>query len=264
MSIEIVGTGHIFEKSVKKVKKKIEEEKPDLVALELDRERFYGLQKRFLYEREEKKKSFWSSLGRGGSFPLLAFFLERIQEKLSKLGVKPGSEMLQALESAKKEGSEVVLIDRNVRITLNHLINIPLKEKIKWLGIRKVGRYKELLDNKVENLLNEIMVDKILANLEKDLPQTYNFLVKERDKFMAYNLFQIQRQRPQAKILAIVGLGHKKGLLSYLSKLEKEMIEIDLGEILREKKVSFFQFFSFLLIILLALIILEVGFFLRK
>lgn len=44
MSIRIIGTGHIFELSVKEVRNAIVEDKPDIVAVELDEKRYWALE----------------------------------------------------------------------------------------------------------------------------------------------------------------------------------------------------------------------------
>lgn len=254
MSIELVVTGHILERSVREVQESIREKKPDIVALELDRGRLEGLKNKF-YGKERE--------GKGGPFPLLPFLLEKIQEKLGKrLGVSPGSEMLQALKTAQEEGSKVVLIDRDIGITLNHLLNIPFKEKINLLNLRKfnLGEIKS-----VEDLLEDEIIEDILKKLEKELPHTYKALIEERDQFMAYNLFQIQQQQPHQEILGVVGAGHKKGILNSLQEIQKKGVgEVNLQENLQEKSISFFQFLSLTFMVLLAFIIIEVSFWRRK
>ena len=43
MGIEIIGTGHIFERSVREVREAIYETRPDVVAVELDEARYRAL-----------------------------------------------------------------------------------------------------------------------------------------------------------------------------------------------------------------------------
>lgn len=162
MGIDVIGTGHILEKSVREVKKKIEEKKPDMVALELDRDRFHELKRRF-YSKKKDRGNWWNLIKEGGgSFLVLGFLLEKIQERLGRnLGVSPGSEMIQAIKSAKKDGSEVILIDRDIRVTMNHFFRIPFKEKKKLLnlkmfdwkvrGMPPITNLDELLEEKSNN-----------------------------------------------------------------------------------------------------------------
>jgi pheromone shutdown-related protein TraB len=114
--IIIVGTAHVSEKSVQEVVSKIEEARPDIVAVELCPARY-----RALTGQEEEKEIKISELLSGGrlSFFLVQLFLAYIQKKIGdEMGVKPGSEMLAAIEAAKRTGARVALVDRDVGITI--------------------------------------------------------------------------------------------------------------------------------------------------
>ena len=114
--IIIVGTAHVSEKSVQEVVSKIEEVRPDIVAVELCPARY-----RALTGQEEDKEIKISELLSGGrlSFFLVQLFLGYIQRKIGdEMGVKPGSEMLAAIEAAKRTGARVALVDRDVGITI--------------------------------------------------------------------------------------------------------------------------------------------------
>ncbi len=262
MSIEVLGTGHIFQRSVEEVRENIQEKKPDIVALELDRGRFYSLMENF--EGKEEKREWLGIVRGGGSFPVLTFLLEKLQKKLGeRLGVFPGSEMIQAVKSARGIGSKIVLIDRDIRITMNHFLTIPFKERVRLLKLGGVDwNGKELfLEGSVEDLLKKEVIESVLDEVKKKLPCIYQALVDERDRFMSYNLFHIQKQNPEKRILVVVGAGHRKGILRYLELLEKGKLEdINLKEILEERKTSLFQFFSLTFIIFLTFIIMELGF----
>ena len=56
-NIIIIGTSHIAPESVKFVKEKIREEKPEIVAIELDKDRMMSL----LQQQKEKNKKYQKS-----------------------------------------------------------------------------------------------------------------------------------------------------------------------------------------------------------
>ncbi len=227
--IKVVGTGHIFEKSVRAVTSAIEEEKPQIVAIELDAARFRALEESGWRldapDRDVGFRSLLKAAGGGGSFPvLLQGVLALIQKELGKeFGISPGSDMVAAIRSAQAAGCRIALIDRDIDITLNHILAIPLKEKLRLFTSGK-GEGVALgaaLGNGVEGLLEEKNIAAVMEALKADLPTLYSALVDERDRYMASALLSLAEKYPDAKIVAVVGAGHAAGLASYLSGPEK-------------------------------------------
>jgi len=224
--IKIVGTGHILEKSVRDVEKFVDEEKPDIIALELDTKRFRALEEsgwRLDFSEEDItfRALLREMLGGGSLLVLLGKFLALIQRDLgSKFGVHPGSEMVAAIQSARDSGKKIALIDRDIEITLNHVLSMPLKEKIKLFtrssyDLELVGN---LLGTNIDGILREENIEKIMIELKNNLPVLYSALVDERDRYMAYMLLKLQEKHPGENIMAIVGAGHRKGIEDYLKK----------------------------------------------
>src|SRR3989344_6827887 len=110
----IIGTSHIAQESVNKIKSTIERTKPQVVAVELDQMRLYGLinnQKSKISLRDIRTIGF-----KGYLFALLGSY---VQKKLGKLvGLAPGSDMLTAVKIAQKNNIPFALIDRIIEITL--------------------------------------------------------------------------------------------------------------------------------------------------
>src|SRR5512138_1362092 len=106
--VVIVGTAHVSEKSVQEVTKAIEDMKPDIVAVELCPARY-----RALTGQEEEQEIKISELLSGGKiyYILVQWFLAYIQKRIGKeMGVRPGAEMLAAIDAAKKTGARVALV----------------------------------------------------------------------------------------------------------------------------------------------------------
>ena len=226
--IKIVGTGHILERSVRDVERFIEEERPDIIALELDTKRFKALEKsgwRLGFSEDDINfRALLREMVGGGSLPvLLERFLALIQRDLGrKFGVHPGSEMVAAIQSARASGRRIALIDRDIEITLNHIMSIPIKEKIRLFtrssrDLRLVG---DLLGTNIDGILREENIEKIMIELKKSLPALYSALVDERDRYMAHMLLRLQEKYPGESIMAIVGAGHEKGIKRYLKKTD--------------------------------------------
>jgi pheromone shutdown-related protein TraB len=220
-NIFIIGTSHIAKDSVAYVKEQIEKIQPDIVALELDHGRAYALKHKI---RRPKNLTILQSLGVMG----FLFYIvgETIQKKLGKIvNIDPGSEMIVALETAEKETALIVLIDRNINITLKRLSKYFKKREIFKLivdiikGVFKKGPIEKMDFSKLppEDIINEV-----LEQTRKRYPSLYKVLIDERDKYMAKRLYEISSLYPDKKIIAVTGAGHVKGILHYLNKFTEK------------------------------------------
>jgi len=104
-TIYLVGTAHISKASVELVEKVIEEVKPDSVAVELCQSRFDSMKD----PEKWKKTDIISVIKQGKVYLLMAqLILAAFQKKIGeKLEVKPGSEMMKAIEIAEKNVREI-------------------------------------------------------------------------------------------------------------------------------------------------------------
>ncbi len=215
--IVIVGTAHISQESVEEVVRKIEELNPSAVAVELDEFRLRGM-------REQQHVPVVDLIKKNNStVALLNILLAFLQRRLgAEVGVKPGREMLVAIEVARRRGAQVALIDRDIRITMRRaLAKMSIREKLNIarellssLFIsgdeikREIGEVK-----KQENLLN------IIASMREFSPNMYTVLVKERDAYMAAKLLELERR--YGNVLAVVGAGHRPGIEHFLAHPEE-------------------------------------------
>ena len=117
MNITILGTSHIAKESINEIKKAILEDKPDIVAVELDIQRATALLQK---TKNKVNLRIITQIGvQGYVFVKIGQYL---QQKLGKMaGVAPGSEMKTAIELAHKQKLEVALIDQPIQITLKKL-----------------------------------------------------------------------------------------------------------------------------------------------
>lgn len=211
--IILVGTAHVSDKSVAEVNEVIEREKPDIVAVELDKARYEALKGKEVV-REINVKELLS----GGKFYyfLLHWLLAYIQKKIgADTGVKPGAEMLSAIEKAEKTGARVALIDRDIQLTLGRFWNkMSFFEKLKLFGSlagASLGFGTKEID--MDTVTNEDVVSQLVAELRKMAPSAASVLIDERDAYMARNLLEISRE---GTIVAVVGAGHREGIQRYL------------------------------------------------
>lgn len=215
--IIIVGTAHVSEKSIAEVNEVIEREKPDIVAVELDKARFQAIK-----GEEQVKDVNVKELLSGGKFYyfLLHWLLAYVQKKIgADTGVKPGAEMMAAIEQAERSGAKIALIDRDIQLTLTRFWNkMSFFEKLKLFGSlvgASLGFGTEEID--METVTNEDVVTQLVGELRKLAPTAAVVLIDERDAFMAKNLIDLSNQ---GKVVAVVGAGHREGIQKYLDRPE--------------------------------------------
>ena len=112
----IVGTAHVSQRSVEEVEQAIKEIEPDVVCVELDKGRYDALTKDSAF----RDLDVFKVVREGKTLYLLAHLaLASYQKRIgATLGVKPGAELLAAVDAAKQHGIPYELIDRDIQITL--------------------------------------------------------------------------------------------------------------------------------------------------
>lgn len=221
--LTIIGTSHIAKESVREVKRFIEEEKPDIVAVELDPRRLHSLMSK------TKKKVAWYSMLRVG---LQGFLFSVIGSWASKkmgnlVGMDPGSEMKSAITLARKHKLNIALIDQDIEITLK-AFSRAFTWREKWQMVkdaleglfykdRVLARYKGLDLSKVPK---DEFIETILKEVKVKYPSLYRVLIDDRNKVMVNNLKGLMKKYPDKSILAVVGAGHKEGMEKMLNKVD--------------------------------------------
>ncbi|WP_202320118.1 TraB/GumN family protein [Archaeoglobus neptunius] len=217
----IVGTAHVSKKSVEEVESIIENERPDAVAVELCPRRY-----RALVHGVKEEIPIADVIRKGNVFLLLfQLVLSYFQRKVGEeYGVKPGAEMLAAIEKAGSIGADVLLIDRDIGITFNRFWqNLTLIEKIKLLWhLLKSMFVGEDID--VDEMLEEDVLDVMVREFRNISPSAAKVLIDERDMYMAANLLNAFSKYD--KVVAVVGAGHKKGIERALQTLKEKPVNI--------------------------------------
>ena len=213
--LKIVGTAHVSQKSVDEVRAAIGEFKPDVVAIELDPGRFSALKKqaRDPTVNDVLEVKNFNSL-------LVQWLLSYLQRKIGvDVGVEPGAEMKAAIAEAESRNIPIALVDRDIRLTLLRFWkSMGIIEKIKMVfalvfSIAEVSKGEEL---DIESLKEQNVIDAVMEEFRKFSPNGARALIDERDAFIAHQLILLKVQRPESRILAIVGAGHRHGITGYV------------------------------------------------
>jgi pheromone shutdown-related protein TraB len=213
--IILIGTAHVSRESIAEVGRIIRDSKPDMVCVELDQARYNAISEKENWERLNVVKVFRE--GRG--FLLIAnLVLSGFQRRLgNELGVKPGEEMITAIETAKELGIPFAFCDREVQITLRRAwARCGLWNKCKLLASLISGAFatEKLSEAEIENLKNRSELDGMMAELADYLPPVKETLIDERDQYLAAKIWQSGGK----KSAAVVGAGHLQGIKARLEK----------------------------------------------
>ncbi len=234
--ITLIGTAHVSKESVTLVKAVIEQENPETVAVELCPSRFQTI----------KQKDQWREMDiikvikEKKAFLLLAnFMLASFQKRIAaKLDIKPGAEMLQAIESGEAVDADIHLADRDIRVTLSRTwrtMGLWARIKLLFQLILSLGEVEDIDEEDIENMKNQDVLESLLAELGQAMPVVKDILIDERDQYLCEKI----RTAPGRKIVAVVGAGHVPGIKKYwesgiqLDKLEVLPPKGSLGRILK-------------------------------
>jgi len=209
--ITLVGTAHVSRESADLVKRLIEQKNPETVCIELCQSRYQSLTQKKLWQDTNLIKV----IREKKAFLLLAnLMLASFQKKIGKkLGIQPGQEILQAIESAKEAGAQIHLADRDIRITLGRTWRLmSFWKKIKLLSqfIISMGQVDDITREEIEKLKEKDVLETLLSEIGESMPEIRNILIDERDRYLAEKI----RTAPGKRIVAVVGAGHVPGIIN--------------------------------------------------
>lgn len=221
--IILLGTAHVSKESVRLTADVIEAEKPDTVCVELCESRYQSIRQKDKWQdtdivkviKEKKSSLLLSNL-------LLLSFQKRIAEKFD---VKPGEEMIKAIEIGEAQGAKIHLADRDIRVTLLktwRAMGLWSKIKLLFQIVFSIGNIDEIKEEDVEKMKQEDMLHTLLSEVGKSLPILKHILIDERDQYLTQKI----RTAPGKKIVAVVGAGHVPGIKkSWNKEIDLEVLE---------------------------------------
>ena len=211
--IYLIGTAHVSEDSVDEVNHVIETVRPDTVCVELCQTRYDAL----LDEDRWKKLDIFKVIREGKALFLMAnLAISGYQRRIgADLGVQPGSELLGAAKKADEVGSNVDLIDRDIKTTLKRTwANVGFLKKMKLMGAvfgsLLPGEEEEVTKEDIEKLKSGAQLSELMEEFSRALPEVKEPLIDERDRYMVEGI----RQAPGSSVVAVVGAGHVPGMLA--------------------------------------------------
>lgn len=208
----LIGTAHVSRESARLVQDVITTELPDTVCVELCDSRYQTIRQ----SEQWRNTDIIKIIREKKAFLLLAnLLLSSFQKRIAaKLDVKPGQEMIAAIESAAAVGAGIHLADREIRVTLARTWRIMrLWDKLKLLFqlALSLGEIEDISEADVEKMKQQDVLESLLSEMGQSMPVLRNVLIDERDQYLAEKI----RTAPGEKIVAVVGAGHVPGIKKY-------------------------------------------------
>lgn len=261
--VVVVGTAHVSPSSVAEVEATIRERRPARVLVELDPRRLEALRDPEAWRKTDIVQVI--KQGKQHLF-LLQLYLASVQAKMGReTGVPPGTELLRAVQVAGEVGAEVVLIDRDISITLKRgfaALTLPRRLRLFWnlwmdlLTPAAADKQNQPATEAIEAMLKTDAITQMTEEFARFAPDIKHALIDERDAYMASHiaeqaqLSQAARPRkagpgtpspssgwqsadlpvpgPGAGVVAVVGAGHLPGIRhQFASARPQDRLELD-------------------------------------
>ena len=214
-NITIVGTAHISQESRDEVRDTIETVRPDLVAVELDQSRFDSLRDDSGWKDLEISEAIREGKG---NLLLLNLILSIYQRKLGlEEGMKPGAELMAAVDRAEEMDIEYALVDQDINKTLNRAISsLSILDKLRLVASMILPSDEEEMD--IDSLKDGDMIGTLIQELEDEFPELKKVFLDERNTFMAEKI--LEKEFDSAVV--VVGAAHVEGLKEELKKEKRD------------------------------------------
>lgn len=214
----LLGTAHVSRTSALTVKQMIAGGRFDSVAIELDPGRLAAIT-----DADAHAKTDLMEVLRSGRAGVLAvnLALGAFQQRLAdQFGIEPGAEMRAAVSGAREAGLPLLLIDRDIGVTLRRLYaSVGWWQRMVLLSglLASTFTSEKIDEEEIEKLKEGDILEATFAEFAERSEHLYRPLISERDEYMAIKLQQHAKTvQPGHEVLAIVGAGHLKGIRSTL------------------------------------------------
>lgn len=215
--ITLLGTAHVSRASAEAVAAELAGGDYDAVAVELCPSRYDAV-----VDPDSLARMDLFKVMREGKVPMVtaSLALGAYQQRLAEqFGIEPGAEMRAAIEQARSRHLPVILIDREIGITLRRIYR-----SVSWW--RRLGLFSSLLasvlsrervdEREIERLKEGDILETTFAQFAEQAGDLYRPLIDERDRYMAARLRQSVGEGRYRRVLAVVGAGHLQGIARYL------------------------------------------------
>jgi pheromone shutdown-related protein TraB len=215
----LLGTAHVSPESVADVRRAIDTEAYDAVAVELCATRYQSMADPHALERLDLFE-----ILRGGKAGMVmaSLALGAYQQRLAdQFDIRPGAELEAGITGARRLGLALWCVDREIGTTLKRVYrNIPWWQR-PGLFTGLIGSLLSRQDidaEDIERLKQGDMLEATFSEFATGSSALYEPLIAERDRYMAARLRESAEtaDTPPARVLVVIGAGHLNGLADAL------------------------------------------------
>jgi pheromone shutdown-related protein TraB len=210
--VVILGTAHVSQTSVDKVNELLDTNEFDTVAVELDDMRFEAITNPNRYQNMDLIEIIKK---RQTSMIAVNLALSAYQNRLAEqLGVRPGAEMVAAIDQANEKDFKIWKIDRNIRTTMKRAWrNMKFLDKFSMLfSFGGFFEKEEITAEEIEKLKSGDVLESTFSDFADESQPIYESLIHERDQYMAAKVLKLTKEEDSKTVLAVIGAGHLKGM----------------------------------------------------
>ena len=218
-SITLLGTAHVSKASADKVQELIITGRYDAVAVELCPSRY----KAILNPDAMSKMDLFQVIRSGqASMVAASLALGAFQQRIAEqFGIEAGAEMRIAIKEAQSSKLPVLLIDREIGITMKRIYhNVPWwKRFILFAGMIESIITKEKFSRAdIERLKEGDVLESSFLQFAEDQRDLFQPLISERDEYMSARIMKECKENNYQHMLVVVGAGHLNGIAQQLEK----------------------------------------------
>jgi pheromone shutdown-related protein TraB len=215
--VTLLGTAHVSRASAEQVRRLLDEGSYDSVAVELCPSRYNAL----INPDDLAKMDLLKVVKQGRVAMVMASLaLGAYQQRLAEqFGIEPGAEQREAIRIARESHLPLLLIDREISVTLKRVAgNLSWWKRFGLFAGLLAGilSKEEVSEAEIEHLKEGDILETTFAEFAEDRQDLYQPLIDERDRYMAARLLQEIEQQGHENLLAVVGAGHLNGIARYL------------------------------------------------
>ncbi len=215
--LTLLGTAHVSRASAEKVRELLEGGAYDAVAVELCPSRYNAV----IDPDALARMDLFSVIRGGRAYMVVASLaLAAYQQRLAdQFGIEPGAEQRMAIRIARERHLPVLLVDREIGVTLKRIsANLAWWKRLGLFSglLAAMLSREEVAEEEIERLKEGDVLETTFAEFAEDREDLYLPLIDERDRYMAARLRQEVEREGHGNVLAVLGAGHLKGVERYL------------------------------------------------